>query len=238
MASMTSSPAARGLAGVLAVSACAGTGAPPSPRPVAVAAPPAAVHEIATARGDRIAIFRRPGDSAPVTTLASPNAYGAARAFLVERAEGGWLHVLLPTRPNGSKGWVRAADVTIGGTAKRVEIKAFTFTVYDGDRAVRTGKAAMGTGGTPTPPGRYYFTELVRPRSPDGPYGPYAFGLSGHSTVLGRFAGGDGQLAVHGTNLPGKLGTRVSHGCVRVANDDITWMARNLPIGTPVLIEN
>jgi lipoprotein-anchoring transpeptidase ErfK/SrfK len=54
--------------------------------------------------------------------------------------------------------------------------------------------------------------------------------------VLDDFADGDGQLAVHGTNVPGRLGTRVSHGCVRVGNADITWMARNLPIGTLVLI--
>lgn len=171
MASTTSSRAARGLAWVLAASACGSPGAPPPEPPAPPAAPPAAVQAIATARGDRIAVFRRPGDASPATTLDSPNAYGAARAFLVERAEGGWLHVLLPTRPNGSKGWVRAADVTVGTTTKRVEIKAFAFTVYDGDRVVRTGKAAVGTGGTPTPPGRYYFTELVRPRNPDGPTG-------------------------------------------------------------------
>ncbi|MFE6390359.1 L,D-transpeptidase [Nocardiopsis dassonvillei] len=32
------------------------------------------------------------------------------------------------------------------------------------------------------------------------------------------------------------MGRQVSHGCVRVSDEGITWMAENLPIGTPVEI--
>ncbi|NUO97768.1 MAG: L,D-transpeptidase, partial [Nonomuraea sp.] len=172
-------------------------------------------------------------------TITSPNDYGATRVFLVERDEGEWLQVLLPIRPNGSKGWIRAADVTLAETSYRVEIDrgAFRFTVYDGDRPVRTGKVATGEAGTPTPPGRYFFTELVKPVGDGGAYGAYAFGLSGFSPVLKSFAGGPGQLAIHGTDKPSAIGTRASHGCVRVGNDDITWMAKNLAIGTPVVVK-
>ncbi|MBB4773971.1 lipoprotein-anchoring transpeptidase ErfK/SrfK [Actinomadura catellatispora] len=122
----------------------------------------------------------------------------------------------------------------------RVEIdpEAFTFAVFDGDKVLRTGKVATGEGGTPTPPGRFYLTELIKPPDPGGDYGAYAFGLSGHSPTLKTFAGGPGQLAVHGTNKASALGGRVSHGCVRVSNDDITWMAQNLAIGTPVIVRN
>ncbi|MFI7449354.1 L,D-transpeptidase [Nonomuraea sp. NPDC049714] len=157
----------------------------------------------------------------------------------MERDEGAWLQVLLPIRPNGSKGWIKAADVTLAETSYRVEIdrEAFTFKVYDGDRAVRTGKVATGEAGTPTPPGRYFFTELVKPADEGGAYGAYAFGLSGFSPVLKSFAGGPGQLAIHGTNKPSAIGRRVSHGCVRISNDDITWMAKNLAIGTPVVVK-
>ncbi|MEU5861887.1 L,D-transpeptidase [Nonomuraea sp. NPDC047529] len=194
--------------------------------------------KIASAKRARITIYRDK-QGAVQRTITSPNDYGATRVFLVERDEGDWLQVLLPIRPNGSKGWIKAADVTLTETSHHVEIDrgAFRFTVYDDDRAVRTGRVATGEAGTPTPPGRYFFTELVQPTGDGGAYGAYAFGLSGFSPVLKSFAGGPGQLAIHGTNRPSAIGTRASHGCVRVSNDDITWMAKNLAIGTPVVVK-
>ncbi|MFG2006846.1 L,D-transpeptidase [Spirillospora sp. NPDC048911] len=195
--------------------------------------------EIATVRGSRIAVHKRKGDGAVWKALSSPNEMGATRVLLVDAEEGDWLKVLLPIRPNGSTGWVKASDVTLSSTTRRLEIdpKAFAFTVFDGAKVLRTGKVATGEGGTPTPAGRFYFTELVEPPNPDGAYGTYAFGLSGFSPTLKTFAGGPGQLAVHGTNKASALGGMASHGCVRVSNDDITWMAKNLAIGTPVVVK-
>ncbi len=194
--------------------------------------------EIATVVGDGIDVHTEPGGEEVLHTLASPNDFGVERAFLVERNEGEWLQVLLPVRPNGSTGWVRSDDVWLTSTEYRVEVDTgdFAFTVFDGDEEVRTGVIGTGEGETPTPEGRYYFTELLQPPDPEGPYGVYAFGLSGFSETLETFAGGPGQLAVHGTNDEDALGREVSHGCVRVSNEDITWMAENLPIGTPVEI--
>jgi lipoprotein-anchoring transpeptidase ErfK/SrfK len=195
--------------------------------------------EIATVRGRQIAVHRQKGDGAAWKTLSSPNEMGATRVFLVDAKDGDWLKVLLPIRPNGSTGWVKASDVKLSTTTHRVEIdaKAFKFTVFDGDKVLRTSKVATGEGGTPTPAGRFYFTELLKPPNPNGDYGAYAFGLSGFSPTLKTFAGGRGQLAVHGTNNTSALGGKVSHGCVRVSNDDITWMAKNLAIGTPVVVK-
>ncbi|TDE18936.1 L,D-transpeptidase [Actinomadura sp. 6K520] len=232
-----------------AIAVLAGCGSPGDGTPAgggpAAAAPQQAGQgqggaEIATVRGRQIAVYRQKGDGAAGTTLSSPNKMGATRVFLVDARDGDWLKVLLPIRPNGSTGWIKASDVKISSTPHRVEIdpEAFTFTVFDGDKVLRTGKVATGEGGTPTPPGRFYFTELIKPPDPGGAYGAYAFGLSGHSPTLKTFAGGPGQLAVHGTNKASALGGRVSHGCVRVSNDDITWMAQNLAIGTPVIVRN
>ena len=53
---------------------------------------------------------------------------------------------------------------------------------------------------------------------------------------MSSFNGGAGVIGIHGTNEPAALGTRVSHGCIRVANASITEMATFLPLGTPVLI--
>jgi L,D-transpeptidase catalytic domain len=54
--------------------------------------------------------------------------------------------------------------------------------------------------------------------------------------VLSNFGGGEGVIGIHGTNAPGKLGSNVSHGCVRVSNDVILRLSKTLPLGTPVEI--
>lgn len=233
-----------GLAGCSSSSdGTSGGGPPKADRPAAATQPQQTQQqggaEIATVRGRQIAVYKQKGDGAVWTTLSSPNEMGATRVFLVDGKDGDWLKVLLPIRPNGSTGWVKASEVKLSSTTNRVEIdpKAFTFTVFDGDKVLRTGKVATGEGGTPTPAGRFYFTELLKPPNPNGDYGAYAFGLSGFSPTLETFAGGPGQLAIHGTNKASALGSKVSHGCVRVSNDDITWMATNLAIGTPVVVK-
>ncbi|WP_017595314.1 L,D-transpeptidase [Nocardiopsis potens] len=235
-AALAGLPAAAAL--LAALTACSADGGPePSGGEGAAAEDGAGKARIATVIGEEIAVLDGP-DGKPVETLANPNDLGAERVFLVERSEGDWLEVLLPVRPNGSTGWVRRDEVELTSTGFRLEVDmdAFSFSVLDGEEEVRSGEIAIGVEDTPTPPGRYYFTELLEPPEPDGEYGAYAFGLSGFSPTLETFAGGPGQLAVHGTPDESVLGTEVSHGCVRVADDDITWMAERLPLGTPVEI--
>jgi len=55
--------------------------------------------------------------------------------------------------------------------------------------------------------------------------------------VLGtrRLKMGDGY-AIHGTNKPETIGQSVSHGCVRMRNEDIERLYPMVPIGTPVYI--
>ncbi len=119
----------------------------------------------------------------------------------------------------------------------KIELKRHRLSVWrDGKRTLSTA-IGVGRSLTPTPTGTYFFTDLIQPPHPGGTYGPYAFGLSGHSPVLTTFAGGDGQLGLHGTNRPDALGTDVSHGFNRVRNAVITRLAKTLPLGTAVLIE-
>jgi lipoprotein-anchoring transpeptidase ErfK/SrfK len=54
--------------------------------------------------------------------------------------------------------------------------------------------------------------------------------------VYQEFAGGDGQVAIHGTNAPWLIGQAVSHGCIRMRNEAIARLARFLPLGTPVRV--
>lgn len=69
------------------------------------------------------------------------------------------------------------------------------------------------------------------------PGGPFALALSARSNVLQEFAGGPGQIAIHGIeNLGGPMGAAISHGCIRVRNRDSRWLALRLGSGTPVTI--
>ena len=96
----------------------------------------------------------------------------------------------------------------------------------------------VGRAEVPTPGGIYYLKELLQPPNPDGAYGVYAYGLSGFSNVLQNFNGGSGVIGIHGTNEPEKVGTDVSHGCIRLHNEAIVRMVEEigLPLGTPVEI--
>jgi lipoprotein-anchoring transpeptidase ErfK/SrfK len=45
-----------------------------------------------------------------------------------------------------------------------------------------------------------------------------------------------GFVRIHGTNQPELLPGRVSHGCIRMRNEDILELGRLMPIGTPVTV--
>ncbi|MGZ8376349.1 MAG: L,D-transpeptidase [Gemmatirosa sp.] len=54
---------------------------------------------------------------------------------------------------------------------------------------------------------------------------------------LGRFKldMGDGYL-LHGTPYENTIGDAATHGCVRLYDEDISWLYQNVPVGTPVFI--
>jgi lipoprotein-anchoring transpeptidase ErfK/SrfK len=58
-----------------------------------------------------------------------------------------------------------------------------------------------------------------------------------YKEILGthRLNLGDGY-ALHGTNAPSSIGRSVSHGCVRLRNEDIETLYNMIPVGTAVYI--
>ena len=201
---------------------------------------------VASAAVPAVGVFTNPGDPEPAQTLGHPTKpNGTALVLLVTEQQPDWLRVLLPVRPNGSSGWVRVSDVTLTTHDYRmlIELGAHRLTVWKGDDVFAEEPIGVGTRDTPTPGGLYYTKELLQPIDrqgrpiPDGPYGPYAYGLSGFSDVLYDFAGGDGVIGIHGTNDPSSIGRDASHGCIRLSNDAITRLAGTLPIGVPVEIK-
>lgn len=218
--------------------------ASPAPPPAAAeATPPAAPlpppkSVVATALVPLVHVHADPTSPAPTASLTNPNPDGEPLVFLVKAPGDGWLQVFLPIRPNGATGWVRTSEVTLSEIDWRmkVELGAHRLTVWRGGEVVREEPVAVGMASAPTPTGEYFITELLDTGNPRGPYGPWAFGLSAYSDVHTSFAGGPGQVGLHGTNEPAKLGRDVSQGCVRISNEAITALAAELPVGTPISI--
>ena len=66
--------------------------------------------------------------------------------------------------------------------------------------------------------------DVIAGGSPANPMGVAAMTLSG------------GEYAIHGTNAPNSIGGFVSHGCIRMYNQDIADLFARVQVGTPVVV--
>jgi lipoprotein-anchoring transpeptidase ErfK/SrfK len=148
-----------------------------------------------------------------------------------------WVQVRVPRRPNGRTGWVARGALArfhVVDTSLRINRSTLRATLYRDGKRVWSSRVGVGTPSTPTPAGHYIVRERFRIGKTGGIYGPYAFGTSAYS-VLSDWPRG-GVVGIHGTNAPGLIPGRPSHGCVRVRNEAILRLARLMPIGTPIEI--
>lgn len=194
---------------------------------------------IAQARRHTIPLYRTPGGAYYTQLEPLPDSYGTRPVFRVITRRGAWLRVSLPIRPDQSSAWIRRRDVTLAATDYRlvVQLRTHRLQLWNEDRRLLSAPIAVGKALTPTPSGTYFIAYALRTRDPNGFYGPYAFGLSAYSNILTSFAGGDGEIGLHGTSEPWLLGHSASHGCIRIGNSVITRLVHLLPLGTPVQIE-
>jgi hypothetical protein len=148
-----------------------------------------------------------------------------------------WLRVQLPSKPNGSTGWVLASQTKVYPVNSRivVDLSSRRVRLYRWGRLTLNARVAVGAPDTPTPVGRFYIDERIVLDTPNGPFGVAAFGISAHSDALQHWIEG-GPIALHGTNDPASIGQAASHGCVRLRNADARRLLRLAPAGTPVLI--
>lgn len=66
--------------------------------------------------------------------------------------------------------------------------------------------------------------DVIPAGSPSNPMGAAAMTLAGD------------EYAIHGTNQPSLIGHFVSHGCIRMYNNDVVDLYDRVQVGTPVIV--
>ncbi|WP_025676976.1 L,D-transpeptidase [Paenibacillus massiliensis] len=103
-----------------------------------------------------------------------------------------------------------------------IDLSDFHLYLIQDGKVVRGYPIGVGKLATQTPHGQ--FTIVNKQANPGGPYGAFWMGLS------------KPHYGIHGTNEPWLIGQAVSHGCIRMYNDDVVELAGLVPIGTSVTI--
>ena len=148
-----------------------------------------------------------------------------------------WLKVRLPIRPNGTTGWVREealSSLQPVDTWLKISTKTYRATLIKKGKKVWSSPIGVGQNQWPTPKGQFYIrAKLTGYKNPV--YGPLAFVTSATSPTLTDWPGG-GIVGIHGTNQPGLIPGKISHGCVRVPNANILKLNKLMKVGTPLTV--
>ena len=105
-----------------------------------------------------------------------------------------------------------------------VDTQRNILSLYDQGRISDTYPVATGKPSTPTPLGDWVIIEKTP--NPEGPFG----------TAWMRLSVPNGGYAIHGNDDPTSIGKSVSHGCIRMKNEDATSVYNTVPLGTLVTI--
>ncbi len=147
-----------------------------------------------------------------------------------------WVDVRIPGRPNGRTGWVRRS--ALGPFQQThwllvVDRRLKRLTAYWNGKQRFVAPVGIGKPNTPTPAGNFWVRERFRVPDPTSPYFPYAIGTSAYSS-LSEWPGG-GVVGIHGDwGRPRLIPGDPSHGCIRMHNRDIAWLATRVSVGTPL----
>jgi lipoprotein-anchoring transpeptidase ErfK/SrfK len=155
----------------------------------------------------------------------------------VDRQGQVWVRVRLPVLPNNTTGWVPRDALGGYGVVRThlvVELGRESATLLRDGVSIFRAPVGVGTARWPTPTGEFYIRNRLTSLD-QATYGPLAFGTSARSSLLTDWPAG-GFVGIHGTSRPDLLPGRVSHGCIRLRNEDILRLGRLMPVGTPLTI--
>jgi lipoprotein-anchoring transpeptidase ErfK/SrfK len=149
---------------------------------------------------------------------------------------------LVPVKPKITTGKLASAYRTI----VTIDRGNFKLRLFKGLKLHKTYGVAVGAPGYATPTGRYSIVnKAVNPAwtAPNSPWaGAYRNevvpGGRADNPLKARWMGIVGGVGIHGTGAPGSIGSRASHGCIRMTVPDVIDLYPRVPVGTPVLIGN
>jgi lipoprotein-anchoring transpeptidase ErfK/SrfK len=132
------------------------------------------------------------------------------------------------------------------GTIITIDRHNFTLRLFKSLKVSKTYRVAVGQPAYPTPTGLFSISnKAVNPAwtAPNSPWaGAYAnetvAGGSAENPLKARWMGIVNGVGIHGTGIPGSIGTAASHGCIRMTVPDVIDLYPRVPVGTPVLIGN
>lgn len=137
-----------------------------------------------------------------------------------------------------------AGPYTIGALSSQiyVNLSRFSLVLVKWDGSTRSYLVAHGTAEHPTPTGSFFVADLARDPTwipPDSPWAQEAkVTPPGPGNPLGtRWIGLDhGAVGIHGTPAGWTVGSRASHGCVRMTIPDVEDLFDHVDLGTQVRI--
>jgi L,D-transpeptidase catalytic domain len=170
----------------------------------------------------------RPFARLPVTQL------GADTWLPVIGQQSGWVQVLLPSRPNGSMGWLSTDQLSLARSNDeiRIHLAANRLQLVRSGRITGSWTVSTGTHRTPTPTGRTFLLAVIR--DPQQTFSPLIYALGTHSAALDTYAGGPGTVGIH--TWPTASTPRASHGCIRVPAGALRAIAQ-VPLGSLIRID-
>jgi lipoprotein-anchoring transpeptidase ErfK/SrfK len=150
-------------------------------------------------------------------------------------------------------GWVSAEELSTSiGTLQTPNNELMWVEISLGDRVLRLRQGdrsilkemtvAVGKTSTPTPTGNFEVMEMVENPIWQNPWEPSVIYKEGDpANPLGiRWIGfkksGEEDYGIHGTANQDSLGKAVTHGCIRLSNEDISSLYDQLEEGTPIVI--
>jgi hypothetical protein len=99
---------------------------------------------------------------------------------------------------------------------------------------IKTYPIAHGKSSTPTP-SRVWRIDAKYYTDPSSVYGPRKMRLFKRVKTSSGYRYDYTGYAIHGTNQPWVIGTKASHGCIRMYNSDVLQLFPQVPLGTMVV---
>lgn len=132
-------------------------------------------------------------------------------------------------------------SLVVGGRYIVIDLSDRQLNLYQENERLARYPVAIGQNEWETPIGEFWVQEmrknpvwrhpLTQADIPSGPENPLG------SRWIGFLTEGEYHIGLHGTNQEDLIGQAVSHGCVRLRDQDIQSLYHQISLGTPIIVK-